>query len=266
LPFLAAASFTLLFTLGARRSEDRFLLPQTVFLMPYAALIPARAWNASGSPQARAKRGIGLTWTSPQARAKRGIGLTWTWARLWIVVVAAAMLVPAVIGVASMDGTLVYDARYEAERFLARIPAGTRVEVLGASHFLPRLPPGLIVARPGTDAIDDRQRMPGVTEIVDPAMDPRPRAPEWIIVGTAFSNPFVIEPALPPERRPYGSAAYHDEASHRLFRGLLDGSLGYTRQLVARCNLPWPLECRFVHDATGRDVWIYSRVPPPALR
>jgi hypothetical protein len=236
LPLLAVISFTWLFTLGARRTEDRFLLPQTVFGLPYAALLLARAWDA------------------------------WPRARRWLGVAAAACVVPALVGVVSMDATLLVDPRYEAERFLAKLPPDTHVEVLGTTTFLPRLPADLQVVRPGTEAIADRQGIPGVTELLDPAMDPRPRAPEYIVLATVLSLEAVTWPPPPPDQRPFGSTAYHDDISHRLFHDLFDGSLGYTRTLIAQCALPWPLECRFVHDATGRDVWIYARSTPPAAR
>ncbi|HEX4447676.1 MAG TPA: hypothetical protein VH044_13095 [Polyangiaceae bacterium] len=232
LPLLASLSFTLLFTLGARRSEDRFLLPQTLFAVPYAAVLVAWAWER------------------------------WPKARSLLFAVAGGSLVPALLEVASLDGTLLVDSRYEAERFLASLPPHTHVEVLGTSLFLPRMPDTLDVARPGTDPIDERQAVPGFREILDPAMDPRPRAPEFIVLATVLSLELVTAPPPPPERRPYGSTAYHDEASHRLFRGLFDGSLGYDRALTACCALPWPLECRGVHDATGREVWIYRERAP----
>jgi hypothetical protein len=231
LPLLAGVSFTLLFTLSARRSEDRFLLPQTLWLLPYASLVAARAWSAR-----------------PRLRAV-------------VAVAAAACVLPALVGVASLDGTLLVDSRYAAERFLAALPSTTHVEVLGTGLFLPRMPPGLAVARPGAEALADRQRIPGVTELVDPAMDPRPRRPDVIVLATVLSNEFVTFPPPPPEVRPYGSTAYHNDASHRLFHRLFDGSLGYARTFVARCELPWPLECRSVHDATGREVWVYARQP-----
>jgi hypothetical protein len=230
-PLLAALSFSLLFALGARRSEDRFLLPQTIFAIPYSAMVFSRAWRR------------------------------WGRARVVLATLASASLVPAVVGVASLDGTLLADSRYQAESFLARLPAGTKVEVLGTTPFLPRLPPSLRIVRPGTEAVADRQAIPGVTELVDPVMDPRPREPEFIVLATALSLQLVTDPPPPPEERPYGSTSYHDDVSHRLFRGLFDGSLGYGRSFVAACELPWPLECRTVHDATGRPVWIYSREP-----
>jgi hypothetical protein len=228
-PLLAALSFTLLFAVVARRSEDRFLLPQTLFLLPYSSVVFSRAWQRL-----------------PRARIAVGA-------------LAAASVVLALRGVASLDGTLLVDSRYEVERFLAGLPASTRVEVLGTTLFLPRLPSSLDAVRPGTEPVADRQAIPGVTELVDPAMDPRPRAPDFIVLATSLSMALVTEPPPPPSQRPYGSTAYHDDVSHRLFRELFDGSLGYRRSLVARCQLPWPLECRDVHDATGREVWVYSR-------
>jgi hypothetical protein len=234
-PLLATLSFTLLFTLGARRTEDRFLLPQTLFVLPYAAVVMSRAWDA---------------WD----RSVR--------ARVILGVLAAASALPALVGVASVDGTLLVDARYEAERFLANLPPAAHVEVLGTTMFLPRLPADRAIVRPGTEPVADRQAIPGVTELIDPGMDPRPRAPDYIALSTALSLELVTEPPPPPAQRPYASTAYHDDVSHRLFRRLLDGSIGYDRCLTARCQLPWPLECRDIHDATGGDVWIYGRRQP----
>jgi hypothetical protein len=232
-PFVAALSFTALLALGVRRSEDRFLLPETIFVLPYSAVVLSRAWE--GLPRPRVVVGA----------------------------LAAASLVLALLRVVSLDATLLVDSRYAAERFLASLPSGTHVEVLGTTLFLPRLPPTISVVRPGTESIADRQAIPGVTEIVDPDMDPRPRAPALIVLATALSQELVTAPPPPPSRRPYGSTSYHDDVSHRLFRRLFDGSLGYRRSLVARCDLPWPLECRRVHEATGEEVWMYSREAAP---
>jgi hypothetical protein len=230
-PLLAAVSFTLLFTLGARRTEDRFLLPQALYGLPYAAVAMSRAWSA----------------LPRQRLALAGFG--------------AACLLPAIVGVASIDGTLLVDPRYAAEHFLSNLPAPVRVEVLGTTPFLQRLPADRAIIRSGTDPIADRQAIPGVTEVVDPEMDPRPRAPDYIALSTALSLELVTEPPPPPAQRPYASTAYHDDVSHQLFRRLYDGSIGYERRFTARCELPWPLECRHVHDATGGEVWIYARRP-----
>jgi len=227
LPMVTALSFAIVFDLGARRSEERFLLPQAVLLFPYAAFLFERAWS----------------W-QPAVAALAG----------------AASVVPALGGVASMDATLVADARYGAEAFLATLPAGTPVEVYGGPVFLPRIPRRLSARRPGVEPLADRQRIDGVEEIVDPAMDPRPRAPEVIVLSTELSNEAVTEPPTRP--LPPATIAYHDAASHRLLRGLYDGSLGYARVGTFRCAVPWPLECRSIHDSTAGPVWIYRRSSP----
>ena len=111
--------------------------------------------------------------------------------------------------------------------------------------------------RPGIEPIAERQPIAGVTELVDPLLDPRPRDPEVIVLASELSDIEMTEPPGPP--RPYGTMQYRDAVSHRLFRGLADGSLGYVRVLTARCALPWPLECRMIHHSTGRETWVYAR-------
>jgi hypothetical protein len=234
-PLLGAISFTVFFTLGARRTEDRFLLPESVLLLPYAAL-PFAAWVAYAA----------------RTNEKR-------W-RAGLAIACAVALVPSVIGVASMDATLLADARYAAERFLGALPPGTTVEVYGGPHFLPRLPASLIVARAGSDDPGARSHLPGVTEVLDPAMDPRPRAPEYIVLSTEFSDPAVATRAT---RAMYGVTSYTDVASRELFAALFAGALGYDRVLRATCQAPWPLRCREVHGSTAGEVWIYARRRAP---
>jgi 4-amino-4-deoxy-L-arabinose transferase-like glycosyltransferase len=228
LPLAAALSFTLLFTLTARRTEHRFLLPHAIWLLPYASFPIERVWRVVG----------------PRARTL-------------VAAAAVGAAVPAVLGVASMDGTLLADPRYEAERFLKAQPPGTHVEVYGGPIFLPRIPPQLAAARPGIEPIADRQRIPGIEELVDAAMDPRARAPALLVLSTEVSNLAATEPS---PAAPYGLMGYRDDRSRAFFRSLWDGSLGYQRVLRAMCHLPWPLSCRRVHDSTGGEVWIYAPV------
>jgi len=224
LPLAAAMSFAVVFDLGARRSEERFLLPQAILLYPYAAFALDCLW--SWRPRLAAVLGV------------LGVG-------------------PALNAIASVDATLLDDPRYAAEAFLASLPAGTRVEVYGGPVFLPRIPRQLIATRPGVEPLADRQRIDGIAEIVDPAMDPRPRSPDVIVLSTELSNEAVTEP--PSRPLPAATIAYHDAASHRLLRGLYDGSLGYARAGTFRCALPWPLACRSIHHSTAGQVWVYAR-------
>ena len=227
LPLVAAVSFFVLFDLAARRSEDRFLLPVAVLVLPYAGLLWQRASGVAG-------------------------------ARIPAAVVLAAGFALAALGVASVDGTLLVDSRYAAEDFLAALPPGTPIEVYGGPIYLPRIPAGLAAVRPGIEPIAERQPIAGVAEIVDPAMDPRPRAPEYIVLATELSDVAMTRP--PPASQPYGLMQYRDARSRRFLRDLYDGALGYVRVLDSRCALPWPLACRTIHASTGRDVWIYARV------
>ncbi len=241
LPLTAAVSFTVFFNLSARRTEDRFLLPQSVLLAPYAALALERALVA---PLQRFRE-------ADQSRGTR----SW-WPRALVLAAGAAALLPALLGVASLDATLLADPRYAAEKYLAAIAPGTPIEVVGSTKYLPRLPSGLVATRPGVEPLSDRQRMAGVRELVDPAMDPRPRAPRLIVLATELSKIEMAE--LPKAPLGYGLSTYHDTVSRSFLRRLLEGSFGYLRVFRARCSLPWPLECREVHGSTGGELWIYA--------
>jgi hypothetical protein len=234
LPLCAALSFTVLFNLSALRSDDRFLLPQSILLLPYAALALERARVAICSPH----------------------GTGGFWPRALVGTVAVFAFVPALLGVASLDGTLLADPRYAAEKFLATFAPGSRIEVLGSTKFLPRLPSRFVAVRPGIEPISDRQEMANVTELVDPRMDPRPRAPSLIVLATELSRADVTQEPVRPAG--FGLSTYRDATTRSLLRRLADGSLGYERVFRSACSLPWPLECRSVHGSTAGEVWIYA--------
>jgi hypothetical protein len=111
LPLLAAGSFFLLFTLGARRTEARFLLPIAVFLFPYASysLVDARL--------SLRQHAFGL----------RGMAL-------------GVMTLPGLLLAISVGASMVSDARYAMEKELARLPAGATLTAIGGPKFLPRFP------------------------------------------------------------------------------------------------------------------------------
>jgi hypothetical protein len=238
LPLACAVSFTLGFNLAALRTEDRFELPQSMTLLPYAAFAVDRAWQWSEGTSAGVRR------------LCRGA----------VVATAAAGAALAAVSVASLLGTLLTDPRYSAEKYLETVPAGAHVEVYGTTRFLPRVPDRLEVVRPGIDALAEREPTSIWREVVDPAMDPRPRAPDLIVLSTELSrDPIPPLVQLPPGYPPL--APYRDRASRELFRRLEDGSLGFVRVFRATCSLPWPLRCHEVHGSTGGEVWIYGRRP-----
>jgi hypothetical protein len=231
LPLVAAVSFCLFFSFPVRQRDHRYFLPESVFLPAYAALAFDWAWTRWGA------------------------------GRRWIAAAAVAVFAPAVVGVASMDATLLVDSRYEAERYLARLPAGTRVDVVGGPIFLPRIPPDLAAVRPGVEPVRERQAIAGLPDIVDPAMDPRPRDPDAIVLATELSDPAMANPG--PPGPPFATMQYRDPVSRAFLGRLFDGSLGYDRDLRAVCTLPWPLECRRIHHSTGGETWIYTRERAP---
>ena len=224
LPFVAAASFSLIFNLLARQTLERYLLPQSLLYFPYAAIPFDWAWTR------------------------------WARARVALAAAMAVALSPAWLGVASLDATLLADPRYEAEHFLAALPRGTRVEVYGGPHFVPRIPPNVAAVRPGVEPLEDRQPIYRVADMVDPAMDPRPRAPDVILLATELST-VPEEYTGPPE---YGLTGYRDAISNRFFQRLYDGSFGFVRSATFTCSLPWPLACRSIHSSTAGQVWVYT--------
>ncbi len=117
------------------------------------------------------------------------------------------------------------------------------------------MPPNVTATRPGIEPIADRQQIAGVTELVDPAMDPRPRAPDAIALATELSTVEMTDVLAPGV--PYGQIHYRDPVSRALLRGLYDGSLGYRLALRATCTVPWPLTCVSIHGSTGGEAWVY---------
>ncbi len=222
LPLLAAISFTLVFTLSARRTEDRFLLPQSVLLFPYAAFVFER----------------------------------WFERRALVTAATILALTPPLLAVLSLDATLLTDARYAAERFLSTLPAGTRLEAYGGSHFLPRIPASLVAMRVGVDDPTSRSHVFGVTDVKADPNAIESRAPDYVVLGAEHSHTWK---SIDAPRARYGTTEFSDDDSFRFFVALTSDQLDYTRVFQSACALPWPLECRSIHASTARELWIYKR-------
>ncbi len=227
LPFFAALSFWIFFNTGARRTEDRFLLPESIFLAPYLAV----TFDAATEMFPEAKRAI--------------------------LIACGLAFAPALLAIANVDATLLADPRYVAEDWLAALPNGTNIEVYGSAQFLPRLGSNVRATRPGIEPIGDRRHIDGVTELLDPNLDPTLRKPTAIVLATELSTDAMTSIDAGPA--PPVWMSYRDPKSHAFFRGLSDGSLGYKRALTAKCSLPWPLTCREIHHSTAGEIWIYSQ-------
>jgi hypothetical protein len=228
LPLVASVSFVVFFSLPVRQRDHRYFLPESIFFSAYAALAFDAAWARALSARGRAV----------------------------VAGVATVCLAPAVLRVASMDATLVADSRYAAERFLEALPAGTHVEVVGGPIFMPRIPAHLDAVRPGIEPTAERQAIAGVRDLVDPAMDPRPRIPRAIVLATELSDLAMADPARGWVT--FATMQYRDPTSRAFLGRLFDGSLGYARVVRATCSLPWPLACVRMHHSTGGEVWIYA--------
>jgi hypothetical protein len=236
LPLLVMVSFTLSFNCVARRTDQRFALPQAVLAAIYG--------------------GIGveaLVFRSRPAAAR------WL-ARL---LVAAAFAV-ALFMAADVDANLLLDPRYDAEAWLREhVRAKDTVETYGLNVYMPRFPESTHVIRVSPDPADHRNPMPGVEEILAPFGDAAARRARFIVVSDGWAWRYLYDPdeqqveghQVPPTQRETES----DAASTAYFRALSDGQyapyrLAYEAAWKSRL---WP--AYEIHGSTARDIRIYER-------
>jgi 4-amino-4-deoxy-L-arabinose transferase-like glycosyltransferase len=232
LPLLAIISFTVCFNFAALRSDDRFLLPQAVLACVYIGVaaeilaFPARDWMRF---------------------AGRGV----------LVLVALAALHQVV----AIDAAMLFDPRYDAERWMAaHVKPGDVIETYGQNCFLPRFPPGARVIRVGQGSLKLRNPLPGVTELRQPFI--QPRHPRFIVLSVAWAERY-LRPAIPlPPGHIYSRLQQQDfmntdAALH--FRNLIDGATGYRLAYTARPSSLWPIV--HIHDSLDEPVWIFERAP-----
>jgi 4-amino-4-deoxy-L-arabinose transferase-like glycosyltransferase len=230
LPFLAIVSFTICFNFAAQRSDDRFLLPQSVLACVYIGiaveiLCRARPWLRYA---ALAMVGVAGLFALHQALA-----------------VNAAMLM---------------DPRYDAERWMAaHVAPGDTVEIYGQNCFQPRFASSM-VSRIGQGALNVRNPLPGVTELRQPFSAPRDS--RFIVVSAAWARRYLMSQTPLGAGRIYSKIQQADFANadaRGYFAGLRDGSRGY--RLVhtsAYDGAIWPTV--HIHDSLAETIWIYERV------
>jgi hypothetical protein len=220
LPAAAALSYFAFFVIPSRWTMERHLLPLSLLLFPYAALVLERA------------------------RGER-------------VALGAALLAlgPQLVDVVSVDATLLADPRDAVTRYLAALPSGTRVEVYGGNQYLPRLPSHLALTRVGTTDIRARSPLPGVVERREAFGLIAGRAPEFLVVSESTVG-FHAPPAGTPLSA-QGRLDAGDPDARTFFTALAADTGTYRRVLRARCTLPWPLRCWRLHLSTGAEAWVY---------
>jgi hypothetical protein len=234
-PALVALSFTVAFDMTARRTEDRFVLPQMLMCGIYAGL-------ACDALQ---------TWLAP----KRRLGI--------LAASVAVAFVPALFRCAAVDAAMVHDPRYDAERWLrAHVAPGDRIEVYDNNVHLPRLPAGIAAERVDVSPLAGRNPMPGLTEVRDRFSDVAARDPRWIVVSQFWAYKYLVEPQVLADLgqvlSPQQQATRLDADSSAYFHDLHEGRLGYRLVHVAAPSTTfWPVVD--IHASLDREIWIYER-------
>jgi 4-amino-4-deoxy-L-arabinose transferase-like glycosyltransferase len=230
LPLLAIISFTVCFNFAALRSDDRFMLPQAVLACVYIGItaevlaFPALAWM----------RVLG-----------RGV--------LALIALAALHQVFAV------DAALLFDPRYDAERWMAaHVRPGDMIETYGQNCFLPRFPPGARVNRVGQGDLKLRNPLPGVTETREPFL--AARHPRFIVLSLAWARRY-LRPDIPLQSGHIYSRLqqvdFNNADARLFFESMLNGSLGYRLVHAAHPASLWPVV--HIHDSLNEPVWIFER-------
>jgi hypothetical protein len=232
-PALGIASFTIAFNCVARRTEHRFLLPQSLLVSLYAG-------NALDSLTRGAARVAAPAWA-----------------------LAAFIEGRALFDCAAVDAVLVRDPRYDAEAWLnSNVAPGEIVEVYGNNAYLPRLPRQARLQRVDTTPLSGRSPMPGMREIEAPFEAVEERRPDWIVVSEGWSWRYTM---MPPES-PNGSIVLsgaeavlqRDLGARAFFAALFAGNAGYAEAHVARYDDHfWPRVA--IHASTSRTVTILRR-------
>jgi hypothetical protein len=234
LPLLAALSFTLTFNCWARRGEERFVMPQMLFVGVYAAVALAYLLE-------RVK-------TQP---VKIALGLA-----------VASTFAVGIHKSASVSAVMLRDPRYDAEAFLKEhARPGDVVEVYGRNVYLPRFPSWLKVVRVGTEPLERRNPMPGIEEKQDAYGNIEARSPRFIVFGGGFAWRYLINEWAPVDGRVQPTihrAGLADQDGRDYFRRLFEERAGYAKALHARYESRlFPLVQ--MHGSLGAEVFVFQR-------
>ena len=234
LPLLAAVSFTLCFNFAALRSDIRFLLPQAVLTCVY----------------------IGITAQVLLFPTKSML----RWAGRAVVALVALIALHQAL---SIDAAMLFDPRYDAERWLAEnARPGDGIEVYDRNWLLPRFPKGVNVWRLGQGDLKLRAPMPGITEVQQPFAVVALRHPRFILVSANWLQRY-LPVAAPPQGRilsPNQQAERDDRDTRLYFAALVQGQLGYRMVHVARYRSRF-YPAVHIHDSLDEPIGIYERVP-----
>lgn len=238
LPFVAAVSSLVTFTLVVGRAGQRFLLPLGFLLSVYGGV--------AGDKLCAAAQRIG------GVRGRR---------------IAYALLIALLAWAGFRCLTLILtqfgDARRQVETFLAEVPPHARVETYGLLVYQPRFQ----VDRYRVQHLGSRDiKLPGVEHIRAPYGRVQERAPDFLLVPESYAARY-----LPRERSRGQAASLQDRRSLSnsdavaFFRAAVTDTLpGYRVVLRAEPRLPaWarllgarPIR---IHGSTGARLWVLAR-------
>jgi hypothetical protein len=235
LPLLLALSHLLCFTLVVGRLGHRFTMPAAFWLAAYAGVAADALFARFGRP------------------ARVAVGALWLWALAQTLTVQVAQW---------------SDARFEVERWLRTLPAGTRINIAGPLVPQPRWGLGsldaLDVTRLGPQPPSRRNPLPGVTEVKASLDELSASSPEVIVVPAIFVRTFLPQQMEAGERLPAVVTQKRAGGGEAFFAQLHAGTLpGYSVSLVTngypgwlgRIGLPLP----HVHSSVGEDVYVMVR-------
>jgi len=230
LPALAMVSFTLCFNFAALRSDDRFLLPQTLLATVYIG-IAAETLAFAARP-----------WMRLAARAA-------------LTVTALFALHQAI----AINAAFLFDPRYDAQAWMAaHVRPGDPIETYGQNCFLPHFPRDARVARIGPGDLKLRNPLAGITEVQ--ASFGAPRDPRFILVSTAWARRYLRPGVTLSGGHIYSrlqQVDFRNTDAQVYFRRLVSGSLNYRLAHAAHYEGLWPVV--HIHDSLDEAVWIFER-------
>jgi hypothetical protein len=231
LPLFAILSFTICFNFAALRTDDRFLMPQSVLACVYIGFaVEMLAFAAAG-------------WMRMAGRCV-------------LVLVGLFALHQAV----AIDAALLFDPRYDAENWMAaHVRPNDTIETYGQNCFLPRFPHDARVTRVGQGSLKLRNPLPGVMEVQ--AAFIAPRNPRFIVLSTAWARRYLRDAKPLSGGHIYSRLQQMDFANtdaRQFFGGLVGGARGYRLVYAAHAAGLWPAV--HIHDSLDEPVWIFERV------
>ncbi|MDB5740228.1 MAG: hypothetical protein JWP16_1268 [Alphaproteobacteria bacterium] len=227
LPLLAAISFTLCFNLAALRTDDRFLLPQSVLACVYIGI--AAAFVFAARPMLR-------------------------WAAAAVLAITCLLSLHQAMAV---DAAMLLDPRYDAEHWMAaHVRPSDTIETYGQNAYLPRFPAQTAVTRVAQAPLAP---LPGVTELRRAYGAPSAR---YIVVSDWWLRHYTSPRSELGGRRmpsPKQQAQFHDGPARAYFTALRSGRLNYRLAHVsAAATGLWPM--LHIHESLNETILIFERV------